>query len=116
MNQGDGLRMGDPEGAPIQPLPTQPDQDDPVGPRDPTAVPGDGAGKPEFDGLPEVQLFDRTAGRWVEFAPFTPQVAREIAQPERYVDSGGSLLVRFVNRAEEMTYFRMQVRLEGEVV
>ena len=116
LNQGDGLPMGDPEGAPVQPLTKQPDQDDPVGPREPAAVPGDGGMKPEFDGLPEVQLFDRVAGRWMEFAPFTPQVAREIANPERYVDSGGSVLVRFVNRSEQLTFFRMQVRLEGEVV
>ena len=38
-----------------------------------------------------------------------------IADPERYVDASGGLLVRFVNRTEDMSPFTLGVRLEGTV-
>jgi hypothetical protein len=75
-------------------------------------------GKPGiFDGLPDVQLFDRTASRWVEFPHFAPGQTYDVAEAHRYVDASGGFLVRFVNRNEEgaSVYFTMLQRLEGSI-
>ena len=66
------------------------------------------------NGLPDLQLLDRSAGRWVEFPH--PQVAREmrIVSPERYLDASGALRARFVNRSpQDGAYFSAAVRIEG---
>jgi hypothetical protein len=132
------------QGTFISPLPAdqQPDQDDPVGagsagptptpdpnatstpiaPVPPPIKPGEpGApGRNPF-GLPALQLFDRISQQWVEFPSFTPSVAQRISNPERYVDTGGSVLFRFVNRSdagqfgEEQVYFQLATRIEGTI-
>jgi hypothetical protein len=99
------------EGDVLAPLPDQeqPDQGDPV---------GTGAGgAPGDDGprLPHVQLFDRDARTWIEFGPMKSSRTYRIADPERYVDASGGLLVRFVNRIDDMSPFALGVRLEGTV-
>ena len=72
-------------------------------------------------GLPALQLFDRLSQQWVEFATFTPSTAQRISNPERYVDSGGSVLFRFVNRSEagqfgeDQLYFQLATRIEGTI-
>lgn len=145
-SQGEGFIDRDPEGDPISPLPDdqQPPQDDPLGGAvdpavggaqgepgtttapstpapSPVAEPSDRPPAPKlqpprFDGLPEIQLFDRLSGRWLEFPHFDSNRAAAIAAPERYVDGAGSVLVRFVNRgAQEGTYFELHVRLDGEI-
>jgi hypothetical protein len=94
------------DGKPVDPLPAdrQPAQDDPVGKQV----------QPTQDGIPEFQLFDRTSGTWQEFAHVGPGSSVMIGHPERYVDASGSLLVRFVNRAEQ-EYFQIVMRLEGTI-
>ena len=127
----------------LEPLPAaqQPDQDDPVegiappgDTTDPDATPDPGdptgpadeprPGKPGANmpfGLPAFQLFDRESQLWVEFPAFEPAVPYRIANPERYVDNGGSVLMRFVNRAEagqfgeEQVYFQVATRIEGTI-
>jgi hypothetical protein len=135
LTQGEGLIPGHPTTDAVGPLPDdqQPPQDDPVGstvgataspePEPSGAEPSPGQTaepriqQPRFDGLPEIQLFDRTTGRWMEFAHLDPGKAVAIAQPERYVDEAGSLLVRFVNRGpQEGVYFALNLTMEGEVV
>ncbi|MEA2622816.1 MAG: hypothetical protein QOH61_1726 [Chloroflexota bacterium] len=77
-----------------------------------------GGGKPGvFDGLPELQLFDRTAGRWVEFPHLVSGKTYEVADAAHYVDATGGFLIRFVNRAQEgeSAYFNVIQRLEGSV-
>jgi hypothetical protein len=104
---GPGAPVG--EGAPIAPLPdaAQPDQDDPVGSADGTGRGVDGV-------LPAVQLFDRSAGRWVELEPMAASRTYRVADPARYVDASGGLLVRFVHRAPGGAGgFSLGVRLEG---
>jgi hypothetical protein len=124
----------------------QPDQDDPVNdppegttdaepsasptPADgePGGVPGDDPAPPKpaeppfrFDTLPSFQLFDRTALRWVEFP--RPEITKSylIDSPERYVDSAGGVMFRFVNRndagqfGEESAYFQLLLRVEGTI-
>jgi hypothetical protein len=71
-----------------------------------------------FDGLPEIQLFDRQAGRWLEFEHFVANGAYVIADPQRYVDGSGAVLARFVNRHDidfGGVYFTLLVRMEGTV-
>jgi len=65
--------------------------------------------------VPDLQLFDRAAGTWIEFQ--TPSIGRSyrIAEPERFVDSSGGLRVRFVGRESDSYYFSLTVRLEGTV-
>ena len=126
----------------ISPLPAdeQPPQDDPVSGAsaeptqspDPNATPapippvkpGDrGIPRPEqmFSSVPAVQLFDRVSQMWVEFPAGDLSQSYRIADPERYVDGGGSVLFRFVNRAEagefgeEQLYFQLLTRIEGTI-
>jgi hypothetical protein len=48
-------------------------------------------------------------------------VPQRISNPERYVDNGGTVLMRFVNRAEadqfgaEQVYFQLTTRIEGTI-
>jgi hypothetical protein len=110
-----GLTPGDPSlrvstaEATAGPLPDdkQPPQDDPL---------GDESNAFPADGMPEIQLFDRTTGRWMEFAHLTPGAPVSIDEPERYVDSAGHFLVRFVNRQAPNSgsvYFSLVTDLEG---
>ncbi len=70
---------------------------------------------------PTFQLFDRVTQRWVEFPE--PEMTRSylIANPERYVDAGGAVLFRFVNRnagdefGSDQTYFQLLIRVEGTI-
>jgi hypothetical protein len=139
LTQGEQMMLrGD--GPVVAPLPSdeQPAQDDPVGTTALTFEPG-GMGvnggdvdpgvvvdqpAPEpvpdparfWDGLPDVQLFDRIADRWVEVPHPVMQREFRIADPARYVDETGAFLVRFVNRGDAgmSSYFLPIVRLEGE--
>ena len=131
----------------VSPLPAsqQPDQDNPLGgnvivnptpspdpnatrmpgaPQVPPGKPGDGAGAgvPGMGfGVPVYQLFDRVSQKWIEFAAPEPNKSYRIADPERYVDSGGGVLFRFINRAEagqfgeEQMYFQLLTRIEGSI-
>ncbi|MDQ3492388.1 MAG: hypothetical protein M3452_03910 [Chloroflexota bacterium] len=122
----DGGRPVAGDGQALEPLPEaeQPDQDDPL---DDAAGPG--AEEPDPDDplqpdddferaqLPHLQLFDRAAGRWVEFETMTRFTTYSVASPERYVDASGTFRVRFVNRLgeESASYFSLQARLQGTV-
>jgi hypothetical protein len=127
---GNGILVG--------PLPPeqQPPQDDPLDgvTRGFAAVEGDGAGvvaipdqgngvaeaparaELPWDGIPDVQLFDRTTGLWMELPHLAAGREVTIAEPERYVDETGAFLARFVNRGDETmgAWFVPLVRLEGE--
>ncbi len=92
---------------PIDPLPPgkQPDQEDPL---------GDAPAGEDFEHLPDVQLFDRRTGRWVQFPPLAQADPVNISHPERYLDPGGGLLVRFVNPNLE-SYFSLSVSIAGMI-
>jgi hypothetical protein len=106
---GEPNTPGDPTRT-VAPLPAaqQPPQDDPVGTATGVPRPADRAV------MPAIQLFDRVDRRWVEFAKLDVRARVAVEQPERYVDAGGSVLIRFVNR-EEQTYFNLFVSVEGAV-
>ncbi|MBA3779715.1 MAG: hypothetical protein H0X16_10540 [Chloroflexi bacterium] len=110
VNQGEFGTLGSAGDELLEPLPDdqQPEQDDPV-----EGVPDTFPAR-NFDGRPDVQLFDRAAGRWVEFPHLAGTGTRAVANPDRYVDASGGFLVRFVNRAES-TYFQLLVGIEGTV-
>ena len=97
----------------VEPLPDdqQTSQDDPLG------EPADSGEEPDFEALPDIQLWDHQAGRWLEFARPDPGQSFTVAQPERFVDSGGRLLTRFINRGglHEEKYFSFSLRLEGTI-
>jgi hypothetical protein len=133
------------------PADQQPDQDDPVDGVQPqpspapgaTATPepsvdpnGSGNGDPQppcckpgapppidgqFDNLPDFQLFDRTSQKWVEFPHPNMALSYLIPDPERYVDEGGAVLFRFINRSdagqfgEDQFYFQLLMRLDGTI-
>jgi hypothetical protein len=143
LTQGDTRALGA-NLDPLAPLPAdeQPDQEDPVstGTTEPTPSPDPNATldpnglppvKPGDDfprpapampfGLPALQLFDHVSQQWVEFEPAQSSRGYSIANPERYVDEGGAVLYRFVNRAdmgqfgEEQVYFQLISRIEGTI-
>jgi len=70
-----------------------------------------------FDGIPEVELFDRTGdGSWVRLPHFVQGELYEVKEAQRYVDpASGTVLVRFVNDRQDGASFTFQVRIEGQV-
>ncbi|HUG47961.1 MAG TPA: hypothetical protein VMP67_06060 [Candidatus Limnocylindria bacterium] len=112
MTQGE-MRNLTGNGTRIDPLPghLQPNADDPLG------EPPDPLEPPRFEDLPDLQLFDVVTGRWLEFP--RPQTSRSylINEPRRYVDDGGRLLARFVNRGgiQDHKWFTLVVRMEGSI-
>ena len=64
--------------------------------------------------LPAFQLLDRTTGGWVEFPQPTNTREMRIVSPERYLDEGGALRIRFVNRMPNSgVYFSIAARIEA---
>ncbi len=110
--------------APLQPADPQPCRDEPSDPDDcidPEPIDCDpnveNCFNQGFEGIPEVELFDRTeGGHWVRMGQMDVGRAYDVADPDRYVDPGsGTLLVRFVNDFQEGIGFNFQVRIEGDV-
>jgi hypothetical protein len=107
-------------GLDVEPLPAgrQPAQDDPM------ILPTTAEGEEPPDGAPAVnamgmqlpafQLLDRTTGGWVEFPQPTNTREMRIVSPERYLDEGGALRIRFVNRMPNSgVYFSIAARIEA---
>jgi len=83
-------------------------------------APPPGAVKPGIlQGVPNIELFDRTAGAWVAFAQLALGQSAVIAAPQRYVDASGGLLVRFSHDDPldegQQVYFNFAVSIEGVV-
>jgi hypothetical protein len=69
-----------------------------------------------WDGLPEVEVFDRTVGAWQRLPHFTQGTTYELKDPQNYVDAAtGTLQVRFVNERQDGVGFAFSVALEGVV-
>ena len=71
---------------------------------------------PRIDGVPEIEIFDRTgAGSWVRLPHFNQGAVYSIEDPERYADANtGQVLLRFVNEQQE-SYFQFNIAISGEV-
>jgi hypothetical protein len=69
------------------------------------------------DGIPEVEVFDRTgAGTWRRLPHFQAGATYDLDHPDRYVDpSSGTVQVRFVNDRQDGIGITFQVSLEGTV-
>jgi hypothetical protein len=72
---------------------------------------------PRPDQMPEVEVFDRTAGVWMRLPRMTAESTYVLTAPTRYVDPvTAQLLVRFVNDNPNMSIgFGFQVALAGTV-
>jgi hypothetical protein len=69
-----------------------------------------------IDGMPVIELFDRTSGAWVRLAHFSASSPVSVAEPGRYVDpTSGTVLVRFRTGDQNGLGFSFQVQLEGTV-
>jgi hypothetical protein len=101
-------------GQPIEPLPTPAEEpNEPEPPCDPMVQKCDG----DWDGLPELELFDLAAGgAWVLLPRLAGGNLYDLVDPARYVDPvTGTILIRFVNDVQDGTYFSLQLRIEGVV-
>jgi hypothetical protein len=74
-------------------------------------------GPQQFDGMPEVEVFDRTGhGAWHRLAHPSQGQTYDLADAARYVDpTTGTLLVRYVNDAQDQVGFAVAVSIEGSV-
>jgi hypothetical protein len=71
----------------------------------------------QFDGVPEVEVFDRTGdGAWRRLPHFQAGTAYDLDHPDRYVDpASGTIQVRFVNDHQDGVGISFLVSLEGTV-
>ena len=71
----------------------------------------------QFDGMPELELFDRTGeGRWQRLPHLAMGQTYDVAEPARYVDPAtGVVLVRFVNEHQEPVNVYLNVSIQGTV-
>ncbi len=78
----------------------------------PKALPAD-----QQDGIPDVEVFDRTGGGVWHRLPHPSQgTSYDLEDPGRYVDPAtGTLLVRFVNDSQDGVGFSPSVAIEGTV-
>lgn len=68
------------------------------------------------DGMPFVELFDRTAGAWVRLPHLASSTTVSVADPGRYVDpTSGGVLVRFRTSDQNGVGLSFQVQLEGKI-
>jgi hypothetical protein len=71
---------------------------------------------PNFDGLPEVELYDLTAAEWKRLPHFTGGARYAVAEPARYVDPAtGTVLIRLVNDNQDGVGFSMDLAITGEL-
>jgi len=71
---------------------------------------------PSVDGLPEIEVFDVQAGKWVQFAHPNAGRAYDLADAERWVDpASGEVRVKFVNERQDGISFQFQVEITGTV-
>ena len=85
---------------------------DPIASPSPSDPGGSGG---NFDGAPNIELFDRTTGGWVRLPHISGQ-AVAVNEPARYVDpTTGTVLVRLSNERADGVGFQFFVRIEGNV-
>lgn len=69
-----------------------------------------------FDGLPDVEIFDRSSGGWMTMGHLEQGRVYSIEKPERFVDPAtGSVIIRFVNDRQDSVGFQFNVQIEGEI-
>ena len=69
-----------------------------------------------FDGLPEVELYDLTTAEWKRLPHLESGARYAIAEPARYVDMAtGTVLIRLVNDNSDGVGFSMDLSITGEL-
>jgi hypothetical protein len=107
LNFGDPGFVVDPEL--IEPLPAIPPPCD-------EATDGCQPAGQDFDGLPEVEVYDLTAAAWKRLPHLDSGSRYALAQPARYVDPGtGTVLIRLVNENSDSVGFSLDLAITGEV-
>jgi hypothetical protein len=106
----------------LEPMDPQPCRDEPtdakncVEPEPSTCDPAVKDCSQFFDGVPEIELFDRTTEQWIRLKHAQMGPAYDVADPGRYVDpASGTLLIKFVNDKQDGVGFQFQLRIEGDV-
>ncbi|HET7030909.1 MAG TPA: hypothetical protein VFI34_10390 [Candidatus Limnocylindrales bacterium] len=101
-------------GAPVEPIPDACIEPDPKKRPDACPVP-----RPDdqFDGLPEVEVFDRTgAGTWHRLPHLEQGTTYDLKDPAKYVDpSTGAVLVRFVNERQDPISVYLGLSIQGTI-
>ena len=78
--------------------------------------PVEGCQKPVIDGLPDIELYDRTTGTWRRLPHLAGGARYTVADPGRFVDEGtGGVLVRLVNQTNDSVGFSMDFTISGDV-
>jgi hypothetical protein len=73
-------------------------------------------GNMNFDGMPELEVFDVAASEWRRLPHLTQGQRYSLASPASYVEpTTGTLLVRFVNENMDSVSFNLGVDLSGVV-
>jgi hypothetical protein len=107
-----GLNFGEP-GVNVDPTLIEPLAEIPEPCPDPPTEECQGAG---FDGMPEVELYDLSAGAWKRLPHLDSGLRYAIADPGRYVDPGtGTVLIKFLNERSEGVGFGMDLSISGEL-
>jgi hypothetical protein len=112
MGFGGDVGIGAPAPKPVEPLESIPPSCDPALQNDcPEPEPA------EFNGLPEIEVFDRTGeGEWRRLPRLDPGFRYELENPGNYVEPAtGTVLIRFVNDNQEGVGFSFGVELTGDV-
>jgi hypothetical protein len=95
-------------GVPIRPIP-EPSPE-------PVATDGPNKGEIGWDGMPEVEVFDRTTETWLALPHLAQGATYELSDPADYVDPAtGSIDIRFVNDRQDTVGFSFSIALEGIV-
>jgi len=69
-----------------------------------------------FDGLPDIELYDRSGSVWRQLPHLAAGARYAVADPANYVDPGtGSVLVRLLNPNNDSVGFSMDVAITGDV-
>lgn len=111
MNFGGDIGIGNTP-TPVEPLPSIPPPCTTTG-DDGTAA---GCGQGQFDGLPEVELFDLRSQTWVRLPHLGQGQRFAVADPGRYVDpASATVLIRYVNDLNDGVGFSVDVSISGEV-
>jgi hypothetical protein len=116
MSFGPDGSVRDVGGVAVEPIPEQclpdPTKATRLSPDCPKPLPND-----QFDGMPELELFDRTgAGRWQRLPHLTMGQTYDVGDPARYVDPvTGVVLVRLVNERQEPVNAYLNVSIQGTV-
>ncbi len=78
--------------------------------------PTEACGLDQFDGMPEVELFDITESAWKRFPHLSAGTRYAVTEPDRYVDPAtGTVLVRFVNDNNDGVGFSLDLAMTGDL-